>query len=77
VRELYVGSLAHVSAGIFPDRPDYVAFGHLHVPQTVNGSERMRYSGSPLPMEFGEAKQHHSVWLRQVAMRRQTFVAIF
>lgn len=61
VRELYVGSLAHVSAGIFPDTLDYVALGHLHVPQKVNGSEVIRYSGSPLPMGFGEAKQRKSV----------------
>jgi exonuclease SbcD len=63
VRELYVGSLAHVTAGIFPENLDYLALGHLHVPQKVNGSEVMRYSGSPLPMGFGEAKQQKSVCL--------------
>lgn len=61
VRELYVGSLAHVTAGIFPTCFDYLALGHLHVPQKVNGSETIRYSGSPLPMGFGEAKQQKSV----------------
>jgi exonuclease SbcD len=61
VRELYVGSLAHVTAGIFPTSFDYLALGHLHVPQKVNGSETIRYSGSPLPMGFGEAKQQKSV----------------
>ena len=61
VRELYVGSLAHVTAGIFPASFDYLALGHLHVPQKVNGSETIRYSGSPLPMGFGEAKQRKSV----------------
>ncbi|MBF0236633.1 MAG: exonuclease SbcCD subunit D C-terminal domain-containing protein [SAR324 cluster bacterium] len=63
VRELYVGSLAHVTSGIFPEWIDYLALGHLHVPQKVNGSEIMRYSGSPLPMGFGEAKQEKSVCL--------------
>ncbi len=63
VRELYVGSLAHVTAGIFPTSFDYLALGHLHVPQKVGGSETMRYSGSPLPMGFGEAKQQKSVCL--------------
>lgn len=63
VRDLYVGSLAHVSAGIFSARLNYLALGHLHVPQKVNGSEVMRYSGSPLPMGFGEAKQEKSVCL--------------
>jgi len=61
VRELYVGSLAHVTAGIFPACFTYLALGHLHVPQKVNGSETIRYSGSPLPMGFGEAKQQKSV----------------
>lgn len=63
VRELYVGSLAHVSGGIFPPGLDYLALGHLHVPQKVNGSEVMRYSGSPLPMGFGEAHQQKGVCL--------------
>jgi len=63
VRELYVGSLARVSAEIFPACIDYVALGHLHVPQKVNGSEILRYSGAPLPMGFGEARQEKSVCL--------------
>ena len=67
VRELYVGSLAHVKAGIFPENLDYLALGHLHVPQKVNDSEVMRYSGSPLPMGFGEAKQKKSVCLVEFA----------
>jgi exonuclease SbcD len=61
VRELYVGSLAHVTAGIFPACFNYLALGHLHGPQKVNGSETIRYSGSPLPMGVGEAKQQKSV----------------
>lgn len=63
VRELYVGSLAHVNASIFPATFDYVALGHLHVPQAVGANERIRYSGSPLPMGFGEARQQKSVCL--------------
>lgn len=66
VRELYVGSLARVSAEIFPECIDYLALGHLHVPQTVNGSEQMRYSGSPLPMGVGEATQEKSVCLVEI-----------
>lgn len=61
VRELYVGSLAQVGADIFPVVLDYVALGHLHVPQVVSGSERIRYSGSPIPMGYGEAKQQKVV----------------
>lgn len=57
VRELYVGSLGQVRADVFPDCFDYLALGHLHVAQRVGGSEVRRYSGSPVPMSFGEAGQ--------------------
>ena len=57
VRDLYVGSLAHVSESIFPSGIDYLALGHLHVPQTIAGNNTRRYSGSPVPMGYGEAEQ--------------------
>lgn len=55
VRDLYIGSLARIRADIFPDIIDYVALGHLHVAQKVAGLDNIRYSGSPIPMGFGEA----------------------
>jgi exonuclease SbcD len=61
VRDLYVGSLIHVGPEVFPPAIDYLALGHLHVPQTVGGSAHIRYSGSPIPMGFGEAAQEKSV----------------
>lgn len=61
VRDLYVGSLAHVPATIFPPEIDYLALGHLHAPQKVGGSETRRYSGSPLPMSFAEAEKTKQV----------------
>jgi len=61
VRELYVGSLAHVSEDVFPSAIDYLALGHLHVPQIVSSKVCIRYSGSPIPMGFGEAKQRKQV----------------
>lgn len=54
VRQLYVGSLAYTAADCFPGTFDYLALGHLHIPQKVGGAETRRYSGSPLPMGFGE-----------------------
>jgi exonuclease SbcD len=70
VRKLYVGNLAHVESSIFPNCFDYVALGHLHVPQTVNGSEIIRFSGSPIPMGFGEAQQQKYVNLIEWADNR-------
>jgi exonuclease SbcD len=61
VRELYVGSLAHVGEDVFPASIDYCALGHLHVPQVVGGREHIRYCGSPIPMGYGEANQEKSV----------------
>ena len=61
VRELYIGSLLHVGTDVFPDCIDYLALGHLHIAQTVGGSDFIRYSGSPLPIGFGEAAQEKSV----------------
>ena len=61
VRDLYVGNLALVSS--FPECFDYLALGHLHVPQRVGGVEHIRYSGSPIPMGFGEARQQKEVLL--------------
>jgi exonuclease SbcD len=55
VRDLYIGSLARIRADIFPDIIDYVALGHLHMAQKVAGLDNIRYSGSPVPMGFGEA----------------------
>ena len=34
---------------------DYIALGHLHINQKV-GCEHVRYSGSPIPLSFSEAK---------------------
>lgn len=70
VRQLYVGSLAHVNPSIFPANLDYVALGHLHVPQRVVGSQTVRYSGSPMAMGFGEANQPKSVSLVEIRNRK-------
>lgn len=61
VRELYVGSLAYMGKDVFPESIDYLALGHLHVPQCVGKTNHIRYSGSPIPMGFGEAKQEKKI----------------
>jgi len=67
VRDLYVGSLGKVSVDMFDKCFDYVALGHLHVPQKVGNCEHIRYSGSPIAMGFGEARQQKQVLLVQFA----------
>ncbi|AAM72381.1 MAG TPA: exonuclease subunit SbcD [Chlorobaculum sp.] len=61
VREIYAGALSIVCSTAFPPVFDYVALGHMHVPQRVDKTEHMRYCGSPIPMGFGEAKQQKLV----------------
>jgi DNA repair protein SbcD/Mre11 len=61
VRDLSVGSLDYIEASLFSGCFDYVALGHLHVPQKVAGSDVIRYSGSPIPMGFGEASHQKRV----------------
>ena len=76
VRDLYIGSLAQVRADVFPPCIDYLALGHLHIPQVVGGSGFIRYSGSPLPIGFGEAEQGKSVVLVEFSDRDPAVAAI-
>lgn len=69
VRDLYVGTLAHVGREIFPQNIDYLALGHLHMAQKVAGCDHIRYSGSPVPMGYGEAGQGKKVLLVDFAGR--------
>ncbi|MFJ3334262.1 exonuclease SbcCD subunit D [Streptomyces sp. NPDC086766] len=59
-RDITVGGVAAVPAGVF-DGVDYAALGHLHGCQTI--TERVRYSGSPLPYSFSEAGHRKTMWL--------------
>ena len=59
-RDLYVGNLGQVPADRLPSF-DYFALGHLHIPQKVTGKENIRYSGSPMAMNFDEIYQQKSV----------------
>ena len=61
VRDLYVGSLGSIGAEIFHPQIDYVALGHLHIPQAVGGQPHIRYAGSPIAMGFGESRQQKQV----------------
>ncbi|WP_130472443.1 exonuclease SbcCD subunit D C-terminal domain-containing protein [Candidatus Magnetaquicoccus inordinatus] len=63
MRDLYVGSLGQFPLSLLPEGIDYLALGHLHRPQMVNGNPHLRYSGSPLPMGFAESHLAKSVTL--------------
>jgi exonuclease SbcD len=60
-RKVLGGNQHALPADIFSDDLDYVALGHLHLAQTVGDRDRVRYSGSPLPLSVAEAAYHHQV----------------
>ncbi|KAD3436314.1 exonuclease subunit SbcD [Arthrobacter yangruifuii] len=59
-RDLAVGGLGAVPLDLFEDF-SYTALGHLHGRQQL--SSTVRYSGSPLPYSFSEARQAKGGWL--------------
>ena len=50
----------------FPTTAHYVALGHLHQPHDVPGPAPLRYSGSPLHLDFGEVASRRGVTLVEV-----------
>jgi exonuclease SbcD len=56
-----------VPATVFPGGAHYVALGHLHRAQQVIGPCPVRYSGSPLAVDFGEEENVCSVAVVDVA----------
>lgn len=62
-REIHIGGLGAVNSSIFPESLAYIALGHLHRPQSSGSGDRVRYSGSPIPLSFSEAKDHKEVRL--------------
>lgn len=63
--EVSVGGADNVDASAVAEF-DYVALGHLHVPQNC-GSEHIRYCGTPLKYSFSEAKDSKSVTVVELA----------
>ncbi|WP_433348611.1 exonuclease SbcCD subunit D [Micromonospora sp. CA-111912] len=55
-----------VPATVFPGTAHYVALGHLHRSQRVSGPCPIRYSGSPLAVDFGEQENIPSVTMVEV-----------
>lgn len=57
-RPVQIGNLADVGADCFPkEHFDYVALGHIHGMQNVEGNNYIWYSGSPIALSFSEWKQ--------------------
>lgn len=61
-RRIVIGGAEAMPVEMFGGDITYVALGHLHLAQSV-GSPARRYSGSPLPLSFGEIDYVHQVVL--------------
>ncbi len=59
-RDLFVGSLCPIEADSFDSRYDYIALGHLHAGHKIKQNEFIRYSGTLLPLNFGEQETKHA-----------------
>ncbi len=57
--DLNVGGIDALTLDEMGSGYDYLALGHIHRPQTLDGSDgRARYSGTPLAVSFDEAYSH-------------------
>lgn len=68
-----VGGLAYIPVGLL-DGFDYVALGHLHLPQSV-GRDAVRYSGSPLKYSASEARTEKSVTIVDLGPKGETEIS--
>ncbi|QQS29825.1 MAG: exonuclease subunit SbcD [Sphingobacteriales bacterium] len=60
-----IGHQGQMEVEIFPPEFDYIALGHIHKPQMVNGNRHIRYSGSPIPLSFSERNDSKQVLLAE------------
>ncbi len=60
-RDIQIGNQAAFQATQFGDFFNYIALGHIHKPQKVNGLVPTYYSGSPIPLSFSERKDEKRV----------------
>ena len=62
-REIQIGNQAAFNALQFGDYFKYIALGHIHKPQRINGAVPTYYSGSPIPLSFSERSDEKRVLL--------------
>ncbi|MCR4658797.1 MAG: exonuclease subunit SbcD [Bacteroidales bacterium] len=58
MQEDSIGSIEYIDLETFGTVYDYIALGHIHHPQTLQGETTARYSGSPVAVSFDENYEH-------------------
>lgn len=65
-RRIMIGGSHAIPPDVFPARVSYVALGHLHRPQSLDGG-RVRYCGSCFPLSASEIGYDHGVTILDVS----------
>ncbi|GAW94338.1 exonuclease SbcCD subunit D [Calderihabitans maritimus] len=74
-RPIQLGGALAVEPAALPSHAHYIALGHLHRPQAVEGTPApCRYSGSPLAYSFSEANQQKEVVIVDAVPDKKTLV---
>lgn len=68
--KINVGGLDNIGADAFAVF-DYVALGHVHRPQNVGGTKKIRYCGTPMKYSVDEYKQHKSVTMVELKAKEE------
>lgn len=67
-RNVQIGGATAIRADDFPEGVSYIALGHLHRPQTMEGTDYpIRYSGSPISLRFNETSYSKAVRLLKLS----------
>jgi exonuclease SbcD len=67
-RDIQIGNQAAFNALQFGEYFSYIALGHIHKPQRINGAVPTYYSGSPIPLSFSERKDEKRVLIIDTAL---------
>jgi exonuclease SbcD len=54
-RDIHVGSLQGIEVSMVHPDICYMALGHIHKPQRISKQDHIRYSGSPIYLDFSES----------------------
>jgi len=60
-REIHVGNLMGLESMWLHPAINYMALGHIHKPQRIDKNDHIRYSGSPIYLDFSEVGNQKTV----------------
>ncbi len=72
--DVSVGGLDNVDASAFASF-DYVALGHIHSPQFIDGHNHIRYCGTPLKYSFSEVNHKKSVTMVEMGKKGELTIS--